>query len=81
MENTKDFMIRLGSVWDVEEFVNLSTAQPYSIYLDDGAHRVNGKSFMEMFCLVLTQPLRVTVQCSEEQFQDFFLKTSHFHID
>ena len=59
MENTKDFMIRLGSVRDVEEFVNLSTAQPYSIYLDDGAHRVNGKSFMEMFTIEFAHPLRV----------------------
>ena len=81
MENTKDFMIRLGSVRDVEEFVNLSTAQPYSIYLDDGAHRVNGKSFMEMFCLVLTRPLRVTLECSDEQFRGFFQKTSRYHMD
>ena len=80
MENTKDFMIRLGSVRDVEEFVNLSTAQPYSIYLDDGAHRVNGKSFMEMFCLVLTRPLRVTLECTEAQARDFFGQTAHLRI-
>ncbi len=81
MENMKEFMIHLGSVRDVEDFVRISTAQPYPVTLDDGQQRVNGKSFMEMFCLVLTQPLRVTVQCSEEQFRDFFIKTSHFHID
>lgn len=81
MENTKDFMIRLGSVRDVEEFVNLSTAQPYSIYLDDGAHRVNGKSFMEMFCLVLTRPLRVSLECSEEQASRFFDLTLRYHVD
>ena len=81
MENTKDFMIRLGSVRDVEEFVNLSTAQLYSIYLDDGAHRVNGKSFMEMFCLVLTRPLRVSLECSEEQARHFFDQTMRYHIE
>ena len=81
MENTKDFMIRLGSVRDVEEFVNLSTAQPYSVYLDDGAHRVNGKSFMEMFCLVLTRPLRVSLECSEEQARYFFDQTMRYHIE
>ena len=80
MENTKDFMIRLGSVRDVEEFVNLSTAQPYSVYLDDGAHRVNGKSFMEMFCLVLTRPLRVRLECSEEQFHRFYDLTQRYHV-
>ena len=78
MENTKDFMIRLGSVRDVEEFVKISTAQPFPIYLDDGAHRVNGKSFMEMFCLVLTRPLRVTLTCSDEEFRSFCQLTSRY---
>lgn len=78
MENTKDFMIRLGSVRDVEEFVKISTAQPFPIYLDDGAHRVNGKSFMEMFCLVLTRPLRVTLECSDEEFRSFCQLTSRY---
>ena len=81
MENTKDFMIRLGSVRDVEEFVRISTAQPFPVYLDDGAHRVNGKSFMEMFCLVLTRPLRVTLECSDEQFRFFFEQTSRYQTN
>ena len=81
MENAKEFMIHLGSVRDVEDFVRISTAQPYPVTLDDGQHRVNGKSFMEMFCLVLTRPLRVTVQCTEEEFQDFLRQTAHFQID
>ena len=79
MENTKEFMIHLGSVRDVEDFVRISTCQPYPIYLDDGQHRVNGKSFMEMFCLVLTRPLRVTMQCSEAQYWDFREQTTRFH--
>lgn len=80
MENAKEFMIHLGSVRDVEDFVRISTAQPYPVTLDDGQHRVNGKSFMEMFCLVLTRPLRVTLQCTEEQFQEFLRQTAHFHL-
>ena len=67
MENTKDFMIRLGSVRDVEDFVRISTEQPYPVFLDDGNQQVNGKSFMEMFCLDFNQPLRVVAQCSEEE--------------
>lgn len=80
MENAKEFMIHLGSVRDVEDFVRLSTAQPYPIFLDDGQHRVNGKSFMEMFCLILTRPLRVTVQCSDEQYSEFYRQAAPFHI-
>lgn len=80
MENAKEFMIHLGSVRDVEDFVRLSTAQPYPIFLDDGQHRVNGKSFMEMFCLILTRPLQVTMECSDSQYWEFYNQTAQFHI-
>lgn len=69
MEKMNDFVVHLGCVRDVEDFVRIATAQPFPVYLDDGAHRVNGKSFMEMFCLSLSQPLRVTADCSQEEFQ------------
>ena len=78
MENTREFMIRLGSVRDVEDFVRISTAQPFPIRLDDGQHRVNGKSFMELFCLVLTRPLRVSLECSQEEFDLFLAATARF---
>ncbi len=69
MEKMSDFVVRLGCVRDVEDFVRIATAQPFPVYLDDGGHRVNGKSFMEMFCLSLSQPLRLTADCSQEEFQ------------
>ncbi len=71
MEKGKDFVIRLGSVRDVEEFVKLATAQPFPVYLNDGSHRINGKSFMEMFCLTLTLPLNVTADCTKEELEAF----------
>lgn len=67
MEKMNDFAVHLGCVRDVEDFVRIATAQPFPVYLDDGAHRVNGKSFMEMFCLSLSQPLRLTADCSPEE--------------
>ena len=67
MENTKEFMIHLGSVRDVEDFVRISTAQLYPVTLDDGQHRVNGKSFMEMFTINFTQPLLVEVAGKENE--------------
>lgn len=74
-------MIHLGSARDVGDFVKLSTAQPGTVILDDGLHRVNGKSFMEMFCLELTRPLRVSIQCGEEQFHQFRRQAARFVID
>ena len=74
-------MIHLDCVLDVEDFVAMTTPKRYPIFLDDGRRRVNGKSFMEMFCLVLTRTLRVTLECSDEQFRCFFEQTSRYHID
>ena len=80
MENVQEFIIHLSSVRDVEDFVRISTAQPFPISLDDGQHRVNGKSFMELFCLVLTRPLRVTLEGTEPQARDFFAPSAHLRI-
>lgn len=71
MENEADFVIHIRSVQDVETFVKLATAQPFRVYLDDGSHRVNGKSFMEMFCLSLTVPLHVSADCPTDTFRAF----------
>lgn len=65
----KEFEIRLASVQDVQEFVSLATAKPYPIYVRDYRMQVNGKSFMEMFCLHFTNTLYAVVDCAEEQLQ------------
>lgn len=80
MENSEEFMIHLGCVQDVEDFVAMSTGKSFPIYLDDGRHRVNGKSFMEMFCLVITRPLRLTADCSPEEFARLCQDAQRFHI-
>lgn len=81
MENYMDFMIRLRCVRDVEDFVAMSTAKPYRVHLEDGQHRVNGKSFMEMFCLELTSPLRVCAECSQEELQELSAQCARFRAD
>ena len=76
-----EFQVRLTCVQDVLDFVTLATARPFPISVGDRRHRVNGKSFMELFCLVLTRPLRVTLVCTEAQAREFFDQTAHFRID
>lgn len=56
----REFTIRLRSVQEVQEFVDLATTKPFQIYVCDDSRRVNGKSFMEMFCLNFSN--RLTVQ-------------------
>ncbi len=60
-----EFLIRLRSVQDVQNFVALSTAQPFRVDVTDGDYTANGKSFMEMFCLCLANALTVSVDCDE----------------
>lgn len=66
-----EFTVRLRSVKDVQEFVSLATTMGFPVEVEDGHHRVNGGSFMEMFCLDCTKPLTVCAQCSEDQFTSF----------
>ena len=67
----QEFQVRLQSVLDVQEFVSLATARPFSVTIQDENNKVNGKSFMEMFCLNLRRPLSVVMDCSEEEYECF----------
>lgn len=74
----KEITIRIRSVQEVLAFVSLATARPFAITVSDGTHQVNGKSFMEMFCLNARQPLTVTFDCTEEEFQQFSRDAQRF---
>ena len=63
----KEFAIRLASVQEVQEFVALATAQTFPVFVRDRYIQVNGKSFMEMFCLNFATPLFAMAECGEEQ--------------
>ena len=67
----RKFMVWLHSVQEVQDFVGLSTTMGFPVLVDDGHHEVDGNSFMEMFCLDCTQPLTVTCQCDDAQFEAF----------
>ena len=67
----REFQVRLKSVQDVQEFVSLSTARGFPLNIRAANNKVNGKSFMEMFCLNLCGPLRVDADCSEEELAAF----------
>lgn len=65
----REFQIRLQSVQDVQEFVDIATARAFTITVRDATNKINGKSFMEMFCLNFRHPLRVVADCGEEEFE------------
>ncbi|MBQ2928367.1 MAG: hypothetical protein IJD98_07330 [Oscillospiraceae bacterium] len=62
-----EFEIRLGSVRDVQDFVDIASIRPFSIVVRDAQNKINADSFMELFCLDFSRPLRVICDCTEEQ--------------
>ena len=74
----KEFTVNFHSVQDVQRFVELATQQPYPIELGNKCHKVNGKSFMEIFSLNFDYPLTAWLDCSEEQYQEFLQAASRY---
>ena len=62
-----EFEIQLTCVQDIQTFVSLATAKAFPVQVRDRYMTVNGKSFLEMFCLNFTHPLFVFAQCDEAQ--------------
>ena len=69
----REFEIQIKSVHDVLTFVNLATARSFDIRVGNENHQVNGKSFMEMFCLNFSRPLKAMMVCTEEEYRQFLL--------
>ncbi|MDO5152432.1 MAG: hypothetical protein Q4D50_03640 [Eubacteriales bacterium] len=77
----REFRIRLRSVRDVQDFVGLATTMAFTISVEDSHHRVNGKSFMEMFCLNLSNPLTVSTECGDAEFEVFLAAAQRFLVN
>jgi len=76
----QEFHIRLRSVRDVQDFVSIATSKPYSVTIRDDHNKINGKSFMEMFCLNFSAPLRVLADCTEAELEGFLAETDRFLV-
>ena len=64
-----EFAIRLGSVQDVQDFVALASTRPFTVTVRDEYNKVKADSFMELFCLNFSRPLRVVCDCSEAELE------------
>lgn len=76
----QEFQIRLRSVKEVQDFVDTVTACPYTVTIRDARNKVNGKSFMELFCLDFSRPLRLVADCGEAEGQALGLRVDQFLI-
>lgn len=75
-----EFQVRLTCVQDVLDFVTLATARPFPVSVGDRRHQVNGKSFMEMFCLDFRAPVTVRMDCTREEFEAFRADAARFEV-
>ena len=76
----KTFDIVLRSVADVRDFVSLASGKPFEVLVGTERRSVNGKSFMQIFCLDLGGSLQVKMNCSEEQYVSFFEEAAPFRM-
>ena len=76
-----EFAIRLGSVQDVQNFVAIATTRPFSITVRDEHNKINADSFMELFCLNFSHPLRVVCDCNEEELEALKEELAQFAVD
>ena len=76
----RELRIQLRSVQDVLAFVALATSRTFPVRVGNAVHQVNGKSFMEMFCLNLREPLVASFQCSDAEYQQFCLDAHRFLV-
>ena len=74
----REFQIRLGSVQDVQDFVALATSHPFTITLRDEFNKINAQSFMELFCLNFSKPLRVVADCTEAELEGLMRDAERF---
>ena len=74
----QEFEIRLSSVADVQEFVDIATTRPFAVTIHDANNKIKGGSFMEMFCLDFSRPVRVVCDCTDEELQQFRQDASRF---
>ena len=72
------FHVLFHSFQDVQEFVNLSTRQPFSMTVGSERYHVHASSLMGMFTLDCSQPICVTAHCSEEEFHRFLREADRF---
>ncbi len=77
----REFLIRLGSVREVQEFVSIATTRSFAITVRDEHNKIRAESFMELFCLDFSHPLRVVCDCDEQQLNDFRMELQRFLAD
>jgi len=74
----KQFSILIRSFADVQDFVSLSSQQPFEVTVGSDDQNISGKSLMAILGLNLLHPLQVSVNCDEAQYLRFRTAAARF---
>ena len=74
----KQLQVQFHSFQEVQEMVDLASAQRFPIWVMDHRCKVNATSFMCLFSLDYAQPLTVEMDCSKEEWEAFAPKLRKF---
>ena len=64
----RQFYVRFQTSKAVQDFIAWATVQPFTLIVGNDHYHVNGSSFMGMFTLDHSRPLKVRVSCSAEEY-------------
>ena len=64
-----EFYVQFLSLRDVQDFVSLASKQKHRLTVGNDRFQVNATSFMGIFALNCRKPQKVTVECSQEEFE------------
>ena len=76
-----EFNVRFHSLRDVQDFVALASSQKLRLIIGSDRFQVNATSFMGIFALNCRKPQRVTVNCTEEEFQQLLNTFDRFLVN
>ena len=74
----KSVTIKLNSINDVKQFVNIVSKYPYDIDLRSGRHVVDAKSILGIFSLDLNKP--ITMEVYENNCDDLLAEIKPFIV-
>ena len=61
-----ELCIQIRSFEDVQALVDLATAQPFRVWINDGHQSADARSMMHLLSLDLCKPLALQFDCGEE---------------
>lgn len=76
----REFTVRFRSLRDVQDFVALASRQTVKLRVGGDRFQVNATSFMGIFALNCRKPLRVSVDCTEEELAQLMVTFDRFLV-